>query len=253
MTSNKPKTAGRNSAGRITAFHRGGGSKRLYRKIDLKRNTPSIGVVERIEYDPNRSSNIALVRWSEGMHPLFQRKPRTTETFTPPSEILAPKEANIRGVFSFSSMSKETNQGTVSCFSTRPKATSVVVGLSTEPALSKGSLISHYPGNKISVNDVFLSAFSQKATGEPLSSSSSSVSLPRVAVAGAKPAFYAPVMRGNGGVKNTFSLGEIKKWNSSSSVWAHRLKRKAAVSWHCSRSLHSRGLAGIVELVKQKS
>lgn len=49
------KSAGRNSSGRITVFHRGGGSKRLQRRIDLKRSTSSMGIVERIEYDPNRS------------------------------------------------------------------------------------------------------------------------------------------------------------------------------------------------------
>jgi hypothetical protein len=57
------KSAGRNSSGRITVFHRGGGSKRLQRRIDLKRSTSSMGIVERIEYDPNRSSRIAPVRW----------------------------------------------------------------------------------------------------------------------------------------------------------------------------------------------
>nr|WKW95097.1 ribosomal protein L2 [Apopellia endiviifolia] len=60
--------SGRNSSGRITVFHRGGGSKRLQRKIDFKRSTSmSMGIVERIEYDPNRSSWIALVRWIEGV------------------------------------------------------------------------------------------------------------------------------------------------------------------------------------------
>ncbi|XP_037473298.1 60S ribosomal protein L2, mitochondrial-like isoform X1 [Triticum dicoccoides] len=63
----KTFTAGRNSSGRITSFHRGGGSKRSLRDIDLKRNTCSVGVVERIEYDPNRSSRIALLRWIEGV------------------------------------------------------------------------------------------------------------------------------------------------------------------------------------------
>jgi ribosomal protein L2 len=52
------KSAGRNSSGRITVFHRGGGSKRLQRK---KRSTSSIGIVERIEYDPNRSSRIVVL------------------------------------------------------------------------------------------------------------------------------------------------------------------------------------------------
>ena len=43
------KSAGRNSSGRITVFHRGGGSKRLQRRIDLKRSTSSMGIVERID------------------------------------------------------------------------------------------------------------------------------------------------------------------------------------------------------------
>lgn len=60
----KSKSAGRNSSGSITIFHRGGGSKRLQRRIDFLRNSLSTGVVERIEYDPNRSSRIALIRWS---------------------------------------------------------------------------------------------------------------------------------------------------------------------------------------------
>lgn len=62
------KSAGRNSSGRLTLFHRGGGSKRLQRRIDLKRSTSSMGIVERIEYDPNRSSRIAPVRWKGWAH-----------------------------------------------------------------------------------------------------------------------------------------------------------------------------------------
>ena len=61
--SKKYKTAGRNNSGTITAFHRGGGSKRLFRKMDLKRALLSTGIVETVEYDPNRSSFLALVRW----------------------------------------------------------------------------------------------------------------------------------------------------------------------------------------------
>ena len=63
------KSAGRNSSGRITVFHRGGGSKRLQRRIDLKRSTSSMGIVERIEYDPNRSS----VGVGGSANPLFLR------------------------------------------------------------------------------------------------------------------------------------------------------------------------------------
>ena len=56
------KTGGRNNYGRMTTRHIGGGHKRLYREIDFKRNKDNISaVVERIEYDPNRSSHIALV------------------------------------------------------------------------------------------------------------------------------------------------------------------------------------------------
>jgi ribosomal protein L2 len=51
----------RSSSGHITIFHQRGGSKQLHRKIDLKRSTSSMGVVERIKYDPYRSSWIALV------------------------------------------------------------------------------------------------------------------------------------------------------------------------------------------------
>nr|UQV94670.1 ribosomal protein L subunit 2 [Haplopteris ensiformis]UQV94692.1 ribosomal protein L subunit 2 [Haplopteris ensiformis]UQV94706.1 ribosomal protein L subunit 2 [Haplopteris ensiformis]UQV94725.1 ribosomal protein L subunit 2 [Haplopteris ensiformis] len=67
LTSSNKRSAGRNSSGRITVFHRGGGSKRLQRRIDWKRSVSSLGIVERIEYDPNRSSRIALVRWIEGV------------------------------------------------------------------------------------------------------------------------------------------------------------------------------------------
>lgn len=61
------KTNGRNNHGRITVRHRGGGHKRLYRIIDFKRNKDEIPAkVERIEYDPNRSSNIALLLYADG-------------------------------------------------------------------------------------------------------------------------------------------------------------------------------------------
>lgn len=61
------KTAGRNNSGRITIRHRGGGHKQHYRMIDFKRDKDSIpAVVERIEYDPNRTANIALVCYKDG-------------------------------------------------------------------------------------------------------------------------------------------------------------------------------------------
>src|SRR5215212_7180858 len=58
--------AGRNSAGRISVRHRGGGHKRLYRVIDWKRTKTGRAIVEAIEYDPNRSARIALLRYEDG-------------------------------------------------------------------------------------------------------------------------------------------------------------------------------------------
>ena len=61
------KTGGRNNQGKITARHRGGGHKRLYRIIDFKRNKDGVeGTVTHIEYDPNRSCRIALVQYEDG-------------------------------------------------------------------------------------------------------------------------------------------------------------------------------------------
>jgi large subunit ribosomal protein L2 len=61
------KSGGRNSNGRITTRHRGGGHKRRYRIIDFKRNKDGIPAkVASIEYDPNRSANIALLHYSDG-------------------------------------------------------------------------------------------------------------------------------------------------------------------------------------------
>lgn len=61
------KTGGRNSYGRVTAWQRGGGNKRLYRVIDFKRDKHGIpAVVETIEYDPNRSARIALLKYKDG-------------------------------------------------------------------------------------------------------------------------------------------------------------------------------------------
>ena len=76
ITANKPEKsllvklnnkAGRNNQGKITVRHQGGGEKRKYRLIDFKRNKFNIeGVVATIEYDPNRSANIALINYVDG-------------------------------------------------------------------------------------------------------------------------------------------------------------------------------------------
>ncbi len=61
------KNAGRNSYGHITVRHRGGGNKRKYRVIDFKRlKTDMSATVQRIEYDPNRSAFIALIKYEDG-------------------------------------------------------------------------------------------------------------------------------------------------------------------------------------------
>ena len=63
----KKRSGGRNNAGRITTRHRGGGHKKRFRVIDFKRNKDDIPArVERIEYDPNRSANIALLKYADG-------------------------------------------------------------------------------------------------------------------------------------------------------------------------------------------
>ena len=63
----KKKHSGRNSYGRITVRHKGGGNRQKYRIIDFKRNKLDVeGTVERLEYDPNRSAFIALVNYADG-------------------------------------------------------------------------------------------------------------------------------------------------------------------------------------------
>ena len=63
----KNKKSGRNNQGRITVRHQGGGAKQKYRVIDFKRNKHDIeGTVASIEYDPNRSANIALINYADG-------------------------------------------------------------------------------------------------------------------------------------------------------------------------------------------
>lgn len=67
LTEGIKRSSGRNNAGRITSRRRGGGHKKLYRIIDFKRKETSVScVVETIEYDPNRSARIALVKYENG-------------------------------------------------------------------------------------------------------------------------------------------------------------------------------------------
>jgi large subunit ribosomal protein L2 len=67
LSKGKSSSGGRNSAGRVTARHRGGGAKRRYRQIDFKRTKDGVPArVASIEYDPNRSASIALLNYADG-------------------------------------------------------------------------------------------------------------------------------------------------------------------------------------------
>ena len=67
LTEGQARSGGRNNSGRITSRHIGGGHKQLYRKVDFKRRKHGIaGTVERLEYDPNRTAFIALIKYDDG-------------------------------------------------------------------------------------------------------------------------------------------------------------------------------------------
>ena len=66
LTEGKSEKGGRNNAGRITARRRGGGHKQRYRIVDFKRTKQGRATVERLEYDPNRTAFIALIRYEDG-------------------------------------------------------------------------------------------------------------------------------------------------------------------------------------------
>nr|AHI16060.1 ribosomal protein L2 [Bazzania trilobata] len=186
----KRSSAGRNSSGRITVFHRGGGSKRLDRKIDFKRSTSSMGIVERIEYDPNRSSWIALVRWIEGV----------LRPGKHPARADGRKEKNMFFfglLFSFSSLSGQARG--IKYEKTRPGGGQI---LESSWVLRPRDLRA------------------KKVALRPLG-----LGLPSVAVAGAKPAFFAS--RGPSPLtgrerlsalreENTFSRSEGQRWRTHS-------------------------------------
>ena len=68
LTTSLKKNAGRNNQGKITVRHQGGGNRRKYRIIDFKRNRKDSipATVKAIEYDPNRTANIALICYADG-------------------------------------------------------------------------------------------------------------------------------------------------------------------------------------------
>jgi large subunit ribosomal protein L2 len=92
LTKGKPKTGGRNSRGRITSRFIGGGHKQKYRDIDFKRDKHGIpGKVAAIEYDPNRTSRIALINYVDGE----KRYILAPDGLTVGTTILAGAEADI--------------------------------------------------------------------------------------------------------------------------------------------------------------
>jgi len=93
LTEGLTGSGGRNNHGRMTARRRGGGHKRTYRIIDFKRNKLDVeAVVERLEYDPNRSAHIALVRYDDGEQAYILAPQRVG----PGDRIVASDRADVR-------------------------------------------------------------------------------------------------------------------------------------------------------------
>ena len=88
-----PKRAGRNHQGRITTRHHGGGHKHQYRIIDFKRQKDGVrGIVKTIEYDPNRSANISLIQYEDGVK-TYILAPRGIQVG---QEIISGEDVDIR-------------------------------------------------------------------------------------------------------------------------------------------------------------
>lgn len=93
LTRNLKKNAGRNTSGSISVRHRGGRVKRKYRDIDFKRDKHDVpAVVEAIEYDPNRTSNIALLKYADGE----RRYILCPEKLNEGDEVMAGEKAPIK-------------------------------------------------------------------------------------------------------------------------------------------------------------
>ncbi len=93
LLDSKKRKAGRNAQGKITVRHRGGGAKKKYRIIDFKRNKENIpATVIGIEYDPNRSANIALICYADGEKAYILAPEGLTDGMT----VMNGKEAEVR-------------------------------------------------------------------------------------------------------------------------------------------------------------
>lgn len=251
-TKTKIAASGRSSSGRITIFHRGGGSKRLLRNVDMKRSTSAVGIVESIEYDPNRSSRIAAVRWVDGVHVRKKKEPiNAVGEFAPARKLVEPATTTIRGQFSLYAMPGKVVQRKMACSSPGLAANTVVVGVpGAGPTAVPHRLRTTCGSQKTSVKDVLLSAFSSpRVEAETRASFGCSNGLPRVAVVGARPGFISTRMREELCGKDTAASGfEVRKWAPQGVIWEHKSKRKAAVSWQSSRSQEGLGLVGATEI-----
>lgn len=127
LTQGLVKKGGRNNAGRITTRHIGGGSKKLYRIVDFKRNKFDISaVVERLEYDPNRTAFIALLLYKDGVR----------------SYIIAPQRLKV-GDEVISSAKADIKPGNTMPFSAMPIGT-IVHNVELKPG--KGAQIARSAG-----------------------------------------------------------------------------------------------------------
>ena len=99
LVEGKKRSSGRNAAGRITSRHRGGGAKRLYRRIDFKRTKDGVPAkVATIEYDPNRSAYIALLNYADGdkRYILAPRGSRSAPRSSPERAPTSPQATRCR-------------------------------------------------------------------------------------------------------------------------------------------------------------
>ncbi|MGB8952841.1 MAG: 50S ribosomal protein L2 [Candidatus Aminicenantales bacterium] len=98
------KSGGRNNRGHLSSRHRGGGHKRMYRLIDFKRDKMDVtGVVETIEYDPNRSAFISLIKYKDGewryiLTPLELKVGQTVVSSLNPVDILPGNSTTLRNI-----------------------------------------------------------------------------------------------------------------------------------------------------------
>ncbi|CAI9284784.1 unnamed protein product [Lactuca saligna] len=211
----------------------------------------SAGVVERIEYDPNRTSWITVVRWVEGATVDRPKKVNSLQkkNFTPPLNILP--SISIKGQFSFSSILGMLEDKKVE--SLRPKTDHVVVGHSKGSRTLSSQSQSQTGTHMRNVKDVFLSAFHLQM-GKKIHDAPSSfvnvLGVPRMVVTRAKPEFFVPRIKDDVKENESLLLNEVKRWDKDSVVWEHKMKRKAVVSWG---SLRQKGILGVVNDSESKS